>query len=466
LRLHHGPRRGRGAGWLVLALALASLSTWAAVSIADEVAGVKPSRTITVEVSAGKLLRLGAAAATVFVADPQIADVQAPQPDRLFVFGKKPGRTTLFALGKDGTPVAAYAVDVRSPEALLQAQMAEAGGHDVRLDYTEQGAVLSGEVPDLGTAQRLLQTAHQTVGPGVPIADQLRVTGPAQVNLRVRVAEVSREVSRQLGFNWSAAFSAGSFVVGLQTGRLAGSSGSLVADGLDGVFGAVSSHHVNGAAVLDAMATEGLVSLLAEPNLTAESGATANFLAGGEIPITVAQAFGTTSIDYKQYGVGISFTPTVRSPADISMQVRAEVSALDPNTRVELTSDNQIPALTTRRAETKIDLASGQSFAIAGLIRNDASNNVQKVPWLGDLPVLGPLFRSKNFQRSQSELVIVVTAYVVKPNDPGNPPDDPLRGTAEDGASPPAPRPGGGAPAPASSVAASPRRAAGGWSFQ
>lgn len=237
------------------------------------------------------------------------------------------------------------------------------------------------------------------------------------------MAEVSRTVSRQIGFNWSTLGSVGSFAFGLQTGRLAGVGATLVGQGLDAAFGTVASRRFNGSTVLDAMATEQLVTMLAEPNLTAISGSSATFLAGGEFPIPVPQALGVTSIQYVQYGVSVAFTPTVLGSGQISMKVRPEVSALSQAGSYLLNGVN-VPALTTRRAETEVELASGQSFAIAGLIRNDANNNVNKVPFLGDIPVLGQLFRSNQFQRDQTELVIVVTPYVVRPTDPLHPPDD------------------------------------------
>jgi pilus assembly protein CpaC len=386
---------------------------------------VTATRTFQIDVSGGKLVRLPENAGSEFIADPSIADIQNPAPSSVFIFGKKPGRTTLFVLAQNGTPLVAYCVDVKFPDAELQAQIrSEAGSSSVRLRYTANGALLQGTVPDAQTADRLLQTATRTLGPGVPLSNQLQVAGSPQVNLRVRVAEVSRTVSRQLGFNWSTVLSAGNFAIGLQTGRLAGSTGAnLIANGLNGVFSTVAGSKVNGSTVLDAMATEGLVTLLAEPNLTALSGTTATFLAGGEFPIPVTQALGAVSVEYKQFGVSISFTPTVLSSGHISIKVRPEVSQLDASNGVQL-NGVQVPALTTRRAETTVELASGQSFAIAGLIQNNNSNNIQKFPWLGDIPVLGALFRSNQFQRDQSELVIVVSPYVVQPNSAGDKPAD------------------------------------------
>lgn len=420
----------RAAAWTIAAsLALATCPCPAAIAQDQARTNVKATRTIQIDVAGGELLQLGEDAGTVFVADPGIADIQAPNPASLFVFGKKPGRTSLFALHKDGTPLVSYTVDVHIPAGELQQQFRADTGGAAHLAYTAQGAVLTGTAPDAGTADRIVQTAQKTLG-GIPLSNQLHVTGPVQVNLRVRVAEVNRAVSRQLGFNWNTVGKVGSVAFGLQTGNFVGAAaGSTVLQNtVDSIFGTVASKHVNGAAAIDAMASEGLVSLLAEPNLTAESGTTATFLAGGEIPIPIAQGLGSTSVDYKQYGVSISFTPTVLATGHINLKVRPEVSTLDTGNSVQFaasgTATSTIPALTTRRAETTVDLASGQSFAVAGLIQNNNSNVIQKLPGVGDLPVIGALFRSNQFQRNQTELVIIVTPYVVRPTGPATPPDD------------------------------------------
>jgi pilus assembly protein CpaC len=392
-------------------------------------ATVKATGIIQIDVAGGAFLKFADDVGTVFVADPSIADMQAPSPASIFLFGKKAGRTSLFVLRRDGTPLLSYTVDVHYPAAELQQLLnAEAGG-SAHLAYVGEGAVLTGTVPDAATADRIVQTAQRTLG-GVPVVNHLQVTGPVQVNLRVRVAEVDRTVSRQLGFNWNLVGQVGSVAIGLQTGNLAGAAaGSTVLQKtVNSIFGAATSSRVNGTAVIDAMASEGLLSILAEPNLTAESGATATFLAGGEIPIPIAQGLGSTSVEYKQYGVSIAFTPTVLATGHINMKVRPEVSTIDIANSVQFaangTATTTIPALTTRRAETTVDLASGQSFAVAGLIQNNNNNVIQKLPGLGDLPVIGALFRSNQFQRNQSELVIIVTPYLVHPISPATPPDD------------------------------------------
>ena len=241
-----------------------------------------------------------------------------------------------------------------------------------------------------------------------------------QVTLKVRVAEVSRNIDKQYGVNWDGILSNGKLAVGLFTGRTAlDTAGKFIAPTSSETFGSVGLGYTNGknvniAAVIDALDQSGLATILAEPTLTAVSGETANFLAGGEYPIPVPQGNQIVTIDYKRYGISVDFTPTVLDGNRISVKVRPEVSALTSVGAV--TIDNiAVPALTVRRAETTVELGSGESFAIAGLFQNDASNQIKELPWLGDVPILGALFRSTSFQRNESELVIIVTPYIVKP---------------------------------------------------
>ncbi len=389
-----------------------------------------PYQPVALTVGAGKLLRLPSPAGSILVADPSIADVQTPGASEIVVFGRKPGRTTLLILSRNGATIASYALTVELDLSALQSAFrAEAGDLPVRLLRVPHGLVLEGVVPTPGAAARLQSLAQGYLSGGETLVNHLQVGSPAQVNLRVRVAEVSRNVSRSLGFNWATVFRAGSFLIGLQTGGAAGGAfanqaGTLF-NGGGNIGASVGSRTASGTLVLDALANEGLVTMLAEPNLTTTSGEAATFLAGGQFPIPVPQALGVTSIEYKNYGVSVGFTPTVLSSGMISMKVSPEVSSLTTAGQSTI-NGTLVPALTTRRAETTVQLASGQSFAIAGLLQNNVANNVQKIPWLGDIPILGALFRSTQFQRDQTELLIAVTAYVVQPTDqvPSLPTDD------------------------------------------
>jgi len=250
----------------------------------------------------------------------------------------------------------------------------------------------------------------------------MTVTGTTQVNLRVRVAEISRSITKEFGFDWSAIANPGAFSFGLATGRdfISGTTAFLRGQSLNGsiipgaIFGAVHTQRLSVNGLLDLLAEQGLTSILAEPNLTAISGQPASFLAGGEFPIPVAQINNVTTIEFKKFGVSLEFVPTVLSGERISIKVKPEVSELSTQGAIQ-TNGLTIPALTVRRTETTVELGSGQSFAVAGLIQNNTNTDIGQYPGLVDLPVLGPLFRSSSFQRNETELVIIVTPYLVRP---------------------------------------------------
>ncbi len=394
----------------MLAVATLVADGWAVEAAADR-------RTISITVSTGVTVRLPQPAATLFVAEPAIADVQTPSSSVVFVFGKKAGRTTLFGLDEAGKSIIEYRVVVTQPiEDLRNLLRSELGGGNVSATYTPNGLVLSGVVAAPEMVEAAKSIASQFLGEGGVVVNRLKVSGKAQVNLRVRVAEVGRNVTKELGLNWSAIGDIGSFSIGLATGRdVVGASGNVLRAAAGGsLFGSFNNRNANIVAVIDALASDGLVRILAEPNLTAVSGEPASFLAGGEFPIPVSQGEDRVTVEYRRFGVSLEFVPTVLNENLISIRVRPEVSELSSQGAVTLNSIS-VPALSTRRAETTVELGSGQSFAIAGLIRNNFSTAVDSIPGLGDLPVLGALFRSSRFQRNETELVIIVTPYIVVP---------------------------------------------------
>lgn len=395
----------------------------------------KPQGAVTLDVSQGKLIVLPAPATNVFIADPAVADVQVANADHVFVFGKKAGRTSLYALGVDGILLRSVTVEVRNPTGRAQQLTASApGSGDIHVGTTVDGLVVEGTAADPAAAALAQRSAAANVPDKTPIDDRVKVRGSVEVMLRVRIAEVSRTITKQLGFNWNAIIQTGAFQYGLYTGRSAFSPLNNVGTGFPGfgtfqpaaplqgagqpgsAIGGINTAGANINAVIDALSEEGLVTILAEPTLTAVSGETASFLAGGEFPIPVSQALGVTTIDFKSYGVSLNFVPTVMSANHISLHVKPEVSQISSQGAITI-SGLSIPALTVRRADTTIELGSGQSFAIAGLLQNNDSNDIQRFPGLGDLPVLGTLFRSSSFQRNESELMIVVTPYIVRPID-------------------------------------------------
>jgi pilus assembly protein CpaC len=394
---------------------------------------------LALEAGTGRIVSLGGPAASVFAADPKVAEVRPASPTSLFVLGVAPGRTTISAVGDDGAAIAEYVVVVLpSSYAAAQATSAIARllpGRGVRVSARPNGLLVSGTLATAGEADEALQTAREFVGTGQTVESRLAVRGSQQVNLRVRVAEVSRNVMRKLGVNWSTLGTIGN-IAGLPALTLNANVDTVVC----GVASATSiplckSGNFNG--IIDALAQDNLAHVLAEPNLTAMSGETASFLVGGEFPIPVAQQGNEISIEFKQYGISLAFEPTVESGERISIKVRPEVSALTTQGAVQLAVGNstiQVPALTVRRAETTVELASGQSFAIAGLLQDNTTLGGNGVPELGDVPVLGALFRDDSFQRNETELVIVITPYLVRgvsdpaqmklPTDDWKPPND------------------------------------------
>ncbi|MGH1481481.1 MAG: type II and III secretion system protein family protein [Geminicoccales bacterium] len=379
---------------------------------------------VDIEVGKGQVIRLPRPAATVFVADPEIADVQAQSPSIIYLFGRKAGSTSLFAVDESDQLLLRSAVQVKhNMKGLQDAITRLLPDGDVSASSVDGSIVLDGKVGSPRQAQELRDLASRFLGEDESLLNRTRVGSPTQVHLRVRVAEVSREVIKEFGFNWENLFNTGNFSFGFASGRdLLGATGGNVfrapanaggnAPGIG--FGSFNSGSASVNTAIDALAEEGLVTVLAEPNLTALSGETASFLAGGEFPIPVASDDNEIEIEFKEFGISLAFTPTVLSEHRISLRVRPEVSELSENGAITI-GGLTIPALATRRAETTVELGSGQSFAIGGLLSNDVQNTVSRFPGLGDLPVLGTLFRSQRFQTSETELVIMVTPYLVKP---------------------------------------------------
>ncbi len=376
------------------------------------------AQAISLEVGSGRSVPLPQPAATLFVASPDIADVQAPAQARsFFVTAKKPGRTTIYALDGSGRQIAALEVSVSQPLSAIRQHLSRAFPDlKAEVESTPAGLVVSGSVTNPMEAAATVEAVRQFVGEAQPVVNRLAVTGSTQVNLRVRVAEVSRTVTEELGFNWESFFSFGNFSFGIATGRdaLSGDTILRAASGAAAIPLGYRNGNVDVNAIVDALARDGLVTILAEPNLTAVSGETASFLAGGEFPIPVSRRDDEITIEFKKFGVSLDFTPTVMSGGRISMRVRPEVSELTDEGAVNI-RNLVIPALSVRRAETTVELGSGQSFAIAGLLQDNTRNTVDQVPGLGKIPVLGALFSSSRFQREETELVIVVTPYLVRP---------------------------------------------------
>jgi pilus assembly protein CpaC len=382
------------------------------------------SGVIGLEIGKGVLIRLAKPASTVFIANPKIADIQVKSPRLIYLLAKKTGETTLIAVDENERVLANRRLRVSHNLSQLRESLKSFLPTDT-IDVRSVGSsiVVSGSVRSAIDAAEIRRLAEQQVAKPENVILKVGVTEPTQVQLRVRIAEVSRDVLKQFGINWDALVSVGDFVFGLATGTIVNTSETFL-DGLatttvrnggtNSLYGSYKGSSVDINGLIDALNNEGFVTVLAQPNLTALSGKPATFLAGGEFPIVVPDTDNRVAIEFKQFGVSLGFTPTILSKDRISLYVNPEVSQLSSAGAVQLAGFS-VPALTTRRAETTVELGNGQSFAIAGLLQNNIRHDISKFPGLGDVPILGSLFRSNRFQRNETELVIIVTPYIVRP---------------------------------------------------
>lgn len=413
-----------------IALGLAVAAVAAPTTALNAAPASTQDNAILMSVGGSRVVNLGSAMSDVVIANPEVVDVHVRSQNQLYLIAKKAGETTVFATAKNGKVLFSGTVRVgnnlTSIDDMLRLAMP---GADIAVNKMNGMVLLTGTIQapeDAAEAERLTQAF---VGKEVTVVSRLRMATPLQVMLQVKIAEVTKDVGHKIGMN----------ITGLGTGSGSFSGYINRADrnfATDGDFspltpaanitrqwtfnsptdGSTSLGFVakllgmDVSAALDLAESSGLATTLAQPNLTSLSGETASFLAGGEYPYTVNNGPSSgNSIEFKQYGVQLAFTPTVLADGRISLRVRPTVSSLD------FSINASIPALKSRTAETTVELGSGQAFMIAGLLNNETGNSVDKVPGLGDIPILGSLFKSRRFQRNETELVIVVTPYLVKP---------------------------------------------------
>lgn len=381
--------------------------------------------TLNLSVGRGRLITLPRAMTDVFVANDTIADVQVRSSTQLYVFAKGPGETSVYATDNAGRVVYSSVIrvgnNIETLDQMLALAMPDA---NIQVNTMNGLVLLTGTVgapEDAAEADRLVQAM---VGAQTQVVSRLQTATPLQVNLQVRIAEVSRSIIKDIGMNSIGNGSAGtgnvwSIASGIDSRFMTDDEGYIKdifkkEDGTSLKFlGKVLGLNLNSS--LDLAEKNGLISTLAQPNLTTMSGETADFLAGGEYPVPMPNPRdGTVGIEYRKYGVSLSYTPTVLSNGRISMRVRPEVSELSSEGAVKF-NGYEIPSLTIRRTETTVELGSGESFMIAGLMSNRSVDSVAKAPGLGDVPILGNLFKSDNFRRGETELVIMITPYLVKP---------------------------------------------------
>ena len=374
-----------------------------------------------VEVGKGKLIKLPAPVANLFVADPDTATVHPASPTSMFVFGKKTGETDIVATDQNGNRIAQFTVSV-DPSSYnsdrLQSQSQNvAPGNGVSVESEANGVVLQGNVDTPEQADTIINQEKAITGGAV--TNDMTVNEPVQVELKVRIASMQRNVARELGIDWSAATQVGKFSIFASTASLPQELSSLQPGGAQVNFPGGTFE-----GVIDALATDNLAHILAEPTLTTLSGTQANFQVGGQFPIPVA-ASGTGSnatitVTFKNYGVLLSFIPTVFSDGRIALQVAPSISSLS-SANASFTSATgsseqlAVPGLNITSASTTVILGSGQGMAIAGLLEDTTTQADNGLPGLSEVPLLGALFRGDAFQREQQEVVITVTPYIVTP---------------------------------------------------
>lgn len=376
----------------------------------------------------------------VDVASPDIVDAVVKSPRRVLLIAAKAGQTNVFFTDAEGRRVLSLDIrverDVTDLEAIMRVNLPSAA---VKVSALADNILLAGTVASATEASRAVNLATGFAGDPKKVVNMLSVADGQQVTLKVRVAEMNRNIAKQLGINLTSVQFAGTAPLVLNSANPYGLVGRALSDLSGGQFGQIcanGSTTINPLSALkgqgncpintdlqgtiNALEQVGLVHMLAEPNLTAVSGETARFLAGGEFPIPVARdRDGNITVDYKQFGVGLSFTPVVLSSGRISLQISTEVSELTSAGSYQIgtgASALTVPALSVRRAQTTIELPSGGTFAIAGLMQNNTKQVMSGVPGAKDMPVLGALFRSRDFQNNETELVVLASIYLAEPN--------------------------------------------------
>jgi pilus assembly protein CpaC len=414
-----------------------------------QISGNNHTAMVTVTIGKSQDVRTGTSFVDVMVGDPEVADVNPLTDHTLSILGKKIGTTRVQVYAEGKKLIGIFDVEVQYDISRLTNELKRrfAGSH-LQASSVNGRIMLSGEVADAATLDKAVTIARQF---SPEIINSVSVMSPQQVMLEVRFIEISRTVGRELGVQWNRFGSSSIINVGNRTTALpVGPATEAAAGVISGAspFGFAIARLVAGGAstdvMINALEEKGIARSLAEPNLVALSGDTASFLAGGEYPIPVAGTFGQVTVDYKKYGVGLAFTPTVLGRGLINLKIEPEVSQIDTTHTVSVTNGISVPALIVRRASTTIELRDGQSFMIGGLLQSDTKNLIEQLPWLGSVPVLGALFSSKSYQQNQTDLAIIVTPHLVRPTRPGDvvktpaddalPPSDPdffLLGKAE-----------------------------------
>ncbi len=440
--------------WLTFAATLivvhlAMIANAVAQSRNIHVGGTDHTTMVTVTIGKSQDVHTGTSFVDVMVGDSEVADVNPLTDHTLSILGKKIGTTRVTVYGEGKKLVGIFDVEVSYDiSRLINELKRRFPGSSLRASSVNGRIMLGGEVADAASLDQAVTIARQF---GPEIINAVSVSSPQQVMLEVRFIEISRRAGRELGVQWNRF--GGNSIANVGSGQPA-SNLPRVTDAAAGVIsgsspfgfaiGQIVASGVTTDVMINALEQKGIARSLAEPNLVALSGDTASFLAGGEYPIPVAGTLGQVTVTYKKYGVGLAFTPTVLSRGLINIKIEPEVSQIDATHTVSAGNGIAIPALIVRRASTTVELRDGQSFVIGGLLQNNSQNQIEQLPWVGSVPVLGALFSSKSYQRNETDLAIIVTPRLVRPTRPGDvvkspaedtmPPNDPdffLMGKAE-----------------------------------
>jgi pilus assembly protein CpaC len=416
---------GRSAGWLgtLAAAAVLALLPWVEHAQAKtNVIQISSERTTSIKIAKGKpkTIKTNVPFYEIVIGDPEIANVNPLTDSSFYVLGNKLGTTGIALFDENKQLVGSVDIEVTLDADKLASTIRDSvPGTDIDVKSANGRLVLSGSAEDSVAAEKANSIATEFSG-DEKVINSVNISSSQQVQLNVRFVEVNRQVGVELGTQIAAAY--------------AGPSGELIFNSTPStastsevgqLLGSLVSGGFNIDVLIKALEDRGVARRLAEPNLIARSGQSASFLAGGEFPIPVSEEDGVVTVTYKKYGVSLEFTPTVLQDGLISLEIAPEVSSVDAASSYQV-GNISVPGFIVRRAHTSVDLKSGQSFMIAGLLQTQNDTATQRIPGLGRLPILGALFSSKSYQRRETDLVIIVTPYLVKPMDPSKKPRDPI----------------------------------------
>ena len=402
-----------------LALAVASILALPAPSVAGgDIVRISATKSTTVKVAKGKpkTIKTDAAFYEIVIGDPEIANMNPLTDKSFYVLGNNLGTTGIALFDENKQLVGSVDDEVTlDTEQLANTIRASVPGANIKVGSANGRVVLSGEAEDAVAAEKASKIATRFSGEE-EVINSVNISSSQQVQLNVRFVEINRQVGQELGTEFGVKYSGGGGSIGFNSHPSASNSAPA-----GDIVGRLLSNGWSADVAIKALEDRGVARRLAEPNLVARSGQKASFLAGGEFPIPVAEDDNKITVDYKKYGVSLDFTPTVLQDGLISLDIEPEVSSIDASASYSL-GNISIPGFIVRRARTSVDLKSGQSFMLAGLLQTQNDQITQRIPGAGKMPVLGPLFSSKAYQRRETDLVIIVTPYLVKPIDPSKKP--------------------------------------------